>query len=248
MNLLTSNDKSFPYLTVATGAVFIWALFQSFTWNWWLLSLFGYFLVMCCGVSVMFHRCLTHKSFKTQKWIEKLFTFFGAMGGTGSSLGWVAVHRVHHRYSDKVEDPHSPHTGSIWGIFVNKYNFKFNKWVIRDLLVDPFHLFLHKNYYAILAAYFALLLLISFKLFLFFGVLPMFYVFVASAVTVILGHMHGYRTYNLNDKSSNSWIAAYLVWGEGWHNNHHRFPRKWLFQNKWWEIDFSSYIVRAIKC
>lgn len=248
MNFLRSNDKTFPYLTAVTGVATLFAFSQSYAWQWWALSLLGYFVITCCGISVMYHRKLAHKSYETSSWVEMLFTFFGAMGGTGSSIGWVAVHRTHHRHSDKISDPHSPNTGNIWGILVNKYNFKFNKWVVRDLLVQPFHLYLHKYYYGVMALWLCLLGLIDVRVLLFFGVIPMFYLFCASSISVILGHSHGYRTHNLNDKSRNSWLNALLVWGEGWHNNHHRFPKKWNFQNRWWEIDVGSWVVRAIKC
>lgn len=247
MKLLRSNDKTFPYLMLLTGALTFYAIRTGFSWHWWLLSLVGYFLNTCCGISVTFHRKLAHRSYSAPKWLVYLFSFFAAMGGTGSSIGWVAVHRTHHKYADSEQDPHSPNTGSVWGIFLNKYNFVFNKWIVRDLLVQPFHLYLHLYYYGIIAAWLALLYLIEPRVCLFFGIIPMFYLYCASSISVILGHTHGYRRYNIPDKSRNSWLNSLLVWGEGWHNNHHRFPARWFFGEKWWEVDIGAIVIKAIK-
>ena len=196
-----------------------------------------YFCFTCLGITVTFHRNFAHRSYKTYSFLEKLFTIFGCLGGTGSSIGWVAVHRTHHKFSDKNLDPHSPHTGSIWGLFINKYNFDFNKWVVRDLITNPFHKFLHDYYYLLILFVSLILLMFGLKYFIFILAIPMFLNMLASSLSVYLGHSWGYRTWEIEDKSVNNWLNALLVWGEGWHNNHHRKASNYTFKNKWWEID-----------
>jgi stearoyl-CoA desaturase (delta-9 desaturase) len=72
-----------------------------------------------------------------------------------------------------------------------------------------------------------------------------------SNVVNYVGHkpnwLGGYRSYNLNDQSSNNWLWAIPSWGEAWHNNHHRFPKDYTFKKQWWELDISGLIIKLIK-
>lgn len=245
--IFQSTEKSFKFLTVASFFIFVWTLAQSYSYEWWLLSIFVYFLTGCLGITVMYHRYLTHRSYRTYKIFEYLFSFFGAVGGTGSTIGWVAVHREHHKHADKQNDPHSPVTNSVWGIFTNNYNFEFNKWMVRDLLTSKFHLLLHGYYNLILFIWSVFWLLFGIEFFVFVVVIPMFYQLFFSAASVYLAHTYGYRTYDTDDNSRNNWLNSIIAWGEGWHNNHHAKPGRWNFQHKWWEIDVGGLVVRLIK-
>lgn len=219
-----------------------------------LLILLGYFLYGCLGIVVMFHRNLTHHSYVTHPLIVKIFSVLGCFSGTGSPLAWVAIHINHHLNSDQVSDPHSPMHKGI-KIFTLDYVDQVDantKWRMRGLVTDRFQQFLHRYYFAINIAYSLLLYAIGgFYLVAFFHLAPALITGVMSNVVNYVGHKPtwwgGYRTYNLNDQSSNNWLWAIPSWGEAWHNNHHRYPRDYTFKKQWWEFDISGLIIKLIK-
>lgn len=216
------------------------------------IPILGYFVYVCLGIVVTFHRNLTHKSYNTHPLIEKIFTFFGCMANTGSSIAWVAIHLKHHLNSDKHGDPHSPWV-SGWKVFLLKYSIDDQiKWRIRNIIADPYHRCLHKYYYAFLVAWSMLLYLIGgFYLMVFFHWIPIVISALMSNIVNYAGHKGNwwgsYRRYQLSDHSCNNWIWALPTWGEGWHNNHHRYPKRYSCGEKWWEIDISAYIIKLIK-
>ncbi|MFA5490564.1 MAG: acyl-CoA desaturase [Candidimonas sp.] len=244
--MFQSNADYFPWLLAVNAITVIIGIFVG-TVELWILALIMYFCMSCLGITVTFHRKLAHNSYQCPEWLTKLFTIFGCLGGTGSSIGWVAVHRTHHRCSDKDGDPHSPNTGSIWGLFISRYEFEFNKWVVRDLISDPFHKFLHDWYFVILLSPILILALIDYKLAIFGLTIPMFGTMLVSSLSVWLGHTHGYRVAETNDKSVNNWFHALIAHGDGWHNYHHANPGNPKFGSKWWEFDLSYQIIKLIR-
>jgi stearoyl-CoA desaturase (delta-9 desaturase) len=219
-----------------------------------ILILLGYFLYGCLGIVVTYHRNLTHNSYTTYPFIIKILSVLGCLAGTGSPLAWVAIHINHHLKSDKLDDPHSPlHKGlKIFTLdYVNEVNTD-TKWRMRSLVTDRFQQFLHRYYFAILALYSLVLFMIGgFWLMIFFHWAPALVTITMSNIVNYVGHkpswLGGYRNYNLNDQSSNNWAWAIPSWGETWHNNHHRFPKNYTTQQKWWEIDMSGLIIKIIK-
>ncbi len=219
-----------------------------------LLIFLGYFLYGCLGIVVTYHRRLTHNSYQTYQMLTKVLSIFGCFAGTGSPLAWVAIHINHHLKSDKVDDPHSPtHKGiKIFTLdYINEVDTD-TKWRMRSIITDKFHQVLHRYYFAILLVYSIILFMIGgFWLMVFLHWFPALVTGVMSNVVNYVGHkpdFYGsYRSYNLNDYSSNNWIWAIPSWGESWHNNHHRFPKDYSFKKKWWEIDISGLIIHLIK-
>ena len=219
-----------------------------------LLILLGYFLYGCLGIVVTYHRRLTHDSYQTYPLLTKIMSVLGCFAGTGSPLAWVAIHINHHLKSDKVDDPHSPlHKGiKIFTLdYVNEVNDD-TKWRMRSLVTNKFHQFLHRYYFAILASYSIILFIIGgFWLMVFFHWMPALITGLMSNVVNYVGHKPtwwgGYRSYNLNDQSSNNWLWSIPSWGEAWHNNHHRFPKDYTFKKQWWEFDISGLIIKLIK-
>lgn len=219
-----------------------------------LLVLIGYFLYGCLGIVVTFHRNLTHNSYNTHRFITKIFSFLGCMGGTGSPLAWVAIHINHHLKSDKLGDPHSPlYKGlKIFSLSYEKEVDDKTKWRMRSLITDRYQQFLHRYY-------FLLIFLWSLTLFVIGGVYLMIFLhWLPAAVTSIMsnvvnyvGHkpswLGSYRRYNLSDYSTNNWLWAIPSWGETWHNNHHRHPKSFSCGERWWEIDISAWVIRLIK-
>jgi stearoyl-CoA desaturase (delta-9 desaturase) len=218
------------------------------------LILLGYFVYGCLGIVVTFHRKLTHNSYDTFPLLTKVLALFGCLGGTGSPLAWVAIHINHHLKSDKPGDPHSPLYKGI-KIFSLSYENEVDettKWRMRHLVTDKYQQFLHRYYFVIFAAWSLLLFAIGgFYLMIFLHWAPAVITGLMSNIVNYVGHKPtwwgGYRTFNLNDQSSNNWLWAIPSWGESWHNNHHRFPRNSSYSQKWWELDISGYIIRLIK-
>jgi fatty-acid desaturase len=247
MNIFTSNTRALPYIQIGlTILVGIFCLLVPQSLLGWGISVLIYTLIGCLGISIGYHRLLTHKSFKTSKFWERICTAFGALAFTGSSIGWVGMHRQHHKYSDKSGDPHSP---SVQGtkMLVASYDFDPNKWTVRYLITDKFHTILHKYYFAILLAWIAFFSL--------FGVSTLFYVVLIPAMISIwvstisnyVNHKWGYRNFKTSDESRNLWINAIFTFGEGWHNNHHAQPGNYSFKVKWWELDAGGAIIKLIK-
>jgi len=219
-----------------------------------LLILLGYFLYGCLGIVVTYHRKFTHNSYKSTLWLTKIFAIFGCFAGTGSPLAWVAIHINHHLKSDKPNDPHSPMYKGIKIFkldYVNEVNTD-TKWRMRGIVTDKFQQFLHRYYFAIIALYSLVLFIIGgFWLLIFLHWAPALITGLMSNIVNYVGHKPnwygGYRTYNLNDQSSNNWLWAIPSWGEAWHNNHHRFPKDYTFRKKWWELDIAGLIISLIR-
>ena len=253
-HILTSNTRGAQLFAITTLIGTIAGIYSySVTLESALLMLLGYFAYGCLGVVVTFHRHLTHNSYKTHPLIVKLFSILGCMGGTGSPLAWVAIHINHHLKSDKINDPHSPlHRGIK--IFALNYEHEVDnntKWKMRKLITDPFHQFLHRYYFGLLIAWSMLLYVIGgFYLMVFLHWTPAFITLFMSNVVNYVGHKPtwwgGFRTYNLNDQSTNNWLWAIPSWGESWHNNHHRHPRNFS-TGQGWQLDISALVIKLIK-
>lgn len=230
--------------------------FYSYGISWPIIGLIllGYFLYGCLGIVVTFHRQLTHSSYQTYPILNKLFSILGCLAGTGSPMAWVAIHINHHLKSDNPGDPHSPHTKG-WRMFLLSYDLEVNadtKWRMRHMVVNRFHQFLHRYYFIILFGWSLILFLIGgFYLTIFLHWAPAALTGLMSNIVNYIGHtpswMGGFRTYNLKDRSTNNWLWAIPSWGESWHNNHHRYPRKFTSSEKWWEIDISAFVIRLIR-
>ena len=254
-NFLSSSTRGAQIFLLFNIALTVIGL-SVYTVSWSTLGLviLGYFIYGCLGVVVTFHRLLTHGSYEVNPAISKLFSIFGCLGGTGSSLAWVAIHINHHLKSDKINDPHSPlYKG--WKIFFLDYQGevdKDTKWRMKRLVTDKFHQFLHRYYFLVIVAWDILLFAIGgLYLVIFFHFAPAALTAIMSNVVNYIGHkptwVGAYRRYKLSDQSTNNWLWAIPAWGETWHNNHHRHPRNFSCGEKWWEIDISALVIRLIK-
>ena len=250
--LTTSNNLGVQLFLLTSAIISVYSIAQySFGAAELMLIVAGYFLYGCLGIVVTFHRLLTHNSYKTHPLITKIFSLFGCMAMTGSPLAWANIHIAHHLYSDKPEDPHSPLNDGL-RIFMLNYRVADNTSRLRHLVKDKFQQFLHRYYFALLIAYGALLYAIGgVYLLTFFYLIPALVTAIMSNVVNYVGHkptwFGGFRTYNLRDQSTNNWLWAVPSWGESWHNNHHRYPTRYFFGEKWYHIDISGLVIRLIK-
>jgi len=253
-----SDRENFNPILVAFFVILhlgVLAVFWQTTW-----MAIGVAVILHCicgglGICVGYHRLLTHRSFKCPKFIEYAFAIAGSLSLQGAPLEWVALHRKHHQYSDTDGDPHSAAEGFWWAHMLwVLYSPSRESWdrirhrYAPDLAKQRFYRVLERTHY-----FGPILLAIALY---FLGGWP----FVVWGVCVRLvasyhitwlvnsaSHMWGYRSFKINDLSTNCWWVALLSYGEGWHNNHHAFPTSARHGMKRWEIDFSYYFIRAMK-
>jgi stearoyl-CoA desaturase (delta-9 desaturase) len=247
-SLFYPRNWFFVVMQIMAALVTLWAIANPEPIGYWLLSLFGYFLITCLGITVTFHRLLAHKSYKLSKPVEYLFSYFGNIGCTGSSVGWVFVHRTHHLHTDREGDPHSPVTLGPLGAFIGNYTAKFNKWTVKDIINDPVHRFMHEYYILVILGTIAILYLINPLLLIYLFFIPVFLNTMASRLSNWIDHtlIFGKRIYDTKDQSHNVWWWSWPTFGEGWHNNHHRYPGDYRIGRKWYEFDPGKYIINFL--
>lgn len=246
-----------------------------FSWTGVLLYFFGINVVGQLGVPVCYHRQLTHRSFRTPKWLERCFVGIALCNGQETPAKWVAWHRIHHQHTDVQEDPHSPLVNFFWShvgwLFYENEEASnagaYHKYA-RDILEDPFYMFLEKHrtvaswiYLAHAVVFFLVGLAVGWATtgeawagvqfglsVLVWGVfLRTVHVWHITWAVNSLSHMFGYRNYETDEESRNNWFVAFITGGEGWHNNHHHDPTSASVQHRWWEIDLNYYIIKTLE-
>ena len=206
------------------------------------------------GVTLCYHRVLTHRSVRLRRPLEYLFALFGTLALQGDPIRWVAVHRKHHAHADGDGDPHSIHLGFKWAhvdwLYRHNIAYPSDEEIARyapDLHADPF--------YRALAYLAAPLQLVLAGIFFWLGgwswvVWGVFVRLVVSYHSTWLvnsaAHMLGYRSYRTSDRSTNCWWVALLSFGEGWHNNHHAFPFSARHGLRWFEVDMTWWHVKVL--
>ena len=211
------------------------------------LAIVVFFFTGSIGMSGTFHRLLSHKSYNCPQWWEYFGTLMGAIGGTGSSIAWCAVHREHHRFTDTAKDPHSPSHLPWWQIqFFSMFHKPSPKYA-ADLLRSEFHVNIHKYYWLIHAIYGALCYLIDPFAVVYLWLFPSFILWHAGSFINTLSHTFGWQDHDTRDTSTNHWLTGIFVWGEGWHNNHHNAPQNYRFGEKWYQLDVTARIIELFR-
>ncbi|KAH9328059.1 hypothetical protein KI387_000167 [Taxus chinensis] len=253
-------DRKWSSADIATAMVVFGmhalCLLAPFTFTW---KAFGVFVMLyvatgLLGITLSYHRNLSHRSFNLPKWLEYIFAYCGAQAMQGDPLDWVSTHRYHHQFCDSVKDPHSPNEG-FWFSHMS-WMFDENSMLARigarnnvsDLEKQPFYRILRSTY---------IIHPIAMGLFLYaLGGLP--FVVWGMAVRVVwvyhitwlvnsACHVWGYQSWNTGDLSRNNWWVAALAFGEGWHNNHHAFEFSARHGLEWWQLDITWYIIRILE-
>lgn len=216
------------------------------------LVLFGVFYVLTAlGVTIGYHRMLTHDGFKTHPWAKGIFLVLGVMSFNGLPDEWAATHIKHHAHSDHEEDPHSPLDG-FWhahlGWLYHLSNFPDVKEYAPHLLQDPIVQFVRRySMMWMILSLFLPWLLGGWTGFLWGGPVRIFLMnHVVWSVNSVC-HCFGNRPFETGDESRNEWVVGLLGFGEGWHNNHHAFPRSAFHGMRWWQFDLSGYLIRALE-
>lgn len=231
-------------------------LFPSWPAVWVAVALY---FVTGLGVTIGYHRRLTHHAFKSPRWMDNLLAVVGLLAGEGPPIFWVAHHRKHHKFSDADGDPHSPREGFLWAHMLwllprqNKVKLGalYRKWA-PDLVRDRFlvslestYLFWHGGFLLVLlgAGWLAGGWYLGASLVAYGFFLRSLLVLHATWMVNSLAHTWGYRSYATPDESRNNFVVGLLAQGEGWHNNHHHFQASVNHGHRWWEIDVSFLVI-----
>lgn len=228
----------------------IWLLWNRAVFWQDLVLLLGMYICISFGVTVGFHRMLTHRSFRPNPVVKFILLVFGSMSLEGPALEWAATHTKHHAKSDREDDPHSP----VEGFFHAHVGWLFKGRMAPPsvytphLLKDPIVVFVSRTFFV----WVVLSLVIPFAIggwtgLLWGGLVRIFLVHHVTWSVNSVCHTFGSRMFETPDQSRNEWIVGLLGFGEGWHNNHHAFPRSAFHGMRWWQIDFSSYLIMFLE-
>ena len=230
-------------------------------WSWQGVAVFGIlYWVTVLGVTLGLHRLIAHRSFVAPRWVERILVLMGSLACQSGPIEWVALHRHHHQFSDQPNDHHDAGRGFWWShsewMLHEIPALKHSQKLAGDLTNDPFFRWLDH--------WFLLLQIPIFLSLYWYGELhqvhggglglvlwgiPLRLVIVYHVTWLVNSatHTFGYRNFDCPDLSRNCWWVAILTFGEGWHNNHHRYAGSVRQGFYWWEVDFSYYILRILR-
>ncbi|GLC45607.1 hypothetical protein PLESTB_001785000 [Pleodorina starrii] len=234
----------------------------TFSWDALEVCLAGYVITGMLGISVSYHRQLSHKSFRCVKPLEYFLAYCGALAFEGDPVEWSKMHRWHHLHSDSPADRHSPrdgvwhsHMGWLFDEALNSTR-RDSHGNMKDSLSAPWFYRESPAFYSWLRSTYMYHQLGQAVFFLALGGVP--YLVWGFVIRVLLTmhmtwlvnsavHIWGEQRYQSNDNSRNNWLVGLLVFGDGHHNNHHAFEYSAAHGLEWWEIDMSYYFIRALE-
>ena len=242
--------------TVVMVLVHLGAIAALFTFSWRALAtaIFLYWMCTGLGISLGYHRLLTHRSFTASRAIEYFFAVCGALTLEGGPISWAATHRIHHQKSDRDGDPHTPRDGAWWAhvgwvIFgqANHNNTRKMAKYAPDLGKRRFYVWLNNYHWVPLVVLSVLLFALGgTRLFLWGICLRVVVGLHATWLVNSATHMWGGRRFVTHDDSRNNWWVALLTFGEGWHNNHHAHPTSARHGLAWYEVDLSWILLKLL--
>ncbi|MDX2182036.1 MAG: fatty acid desaturase [Bryobacteraceae bacterium] len=247
---------AFHILALITVAFFL-------EWKFVVPTAILYWICIGWGIGMGYHRLHTHRSYQAPKWMEYLFAVCGAMTLQGGPISWVGMHRLHHQFSDKEGDPHTPRDGKWWAhiIWMTVGDAMHNNTQVTakyapDLARKRFYVWLNDWHWVPLTVSGLLAWGIGWA---FWGPLDgMALAFWLVFVRVTLGwhatwavnsatHLWGSRRFQTRDDSRNNWWVALATFGEGWHNNHHAHQNSARHGLAWYELDVTWISIWALK-
>ena len=257
-----------PFAGLIVGATLLWDRFLDARD----LAIFALmYALTALGVTIGFHRLLTHRAFQTRPWLRYTLAVLGSMSLQGPVIDWVADHRKHHTFTDEDGDPHSPHAGhgaglqgmlrGLWhahtGWLFRTHGQASSKRFARDLVEDPAMRRINRSFPLIALG--SLLLPFLLGLALGGGVLMaglsalvwggLVRIFLVHHITWSINsicHFFGSRRFDTDDESTNVFWLALPSLGEAWHHNHHAFPQSAFHGLRWYELDPSGWLILAL--
>ncbi len=238
-------------------------------WSYVAMFVAGW-IITASGITIGFHRLMTHRSFETYRLVRVFWMIMGALAVQGSPLVWCAVHRRHHEQSDQPGDPHSPHLNgkgfinTIKGFWYAQVGWLFSgywahpelKRYVPDLTEDRLLVVVDRFYYLFVALSLAIPAGIGYAIeggkgallgVLWGGLARIFFTHHVTWAINSICHLMGRYDYESGDESRNNPICAILAMGEGWHNNHHAFPTSARHGLEWWQFDSSWIAIRTMQ-
>lgn len=226
------------------------------------------YLLTVLGITVGFHRILSHSAVKANGTVRAVFAVFGSMAAQGHVIHWVSNHRRHHQHTDQAGDPHSPHRtnegvtlGELQGFWHSHIGWLFegefpNVLLSKDLLKDPVIVRINRFYLGWVLLGFALPATISglanhswwgvAQGLLWGGFVRTFLVHHVIWSINSVTHLYGRRFFPTSENSTNNIWLALPSCGEAWHNNHHAFPQSARFGLKWWQVDIGWWCIKLM--
>ncbi|WP_428387313.1 acyl-CoA desaturase [Mucisphaera sp.] len=232
----------------------------TFTWSGLAILILLWYLTGGLGIVLCYHRLLTHRSFACPKWVEYTLTFLACAAWQGRPSQWVGTHRIHHKHSDEEGDPHTPQHGFTWShmfwtLFKEPEGMKADDFA-KDLQRDAGQRWFDRYFVVPQIVIAAILIGLGYAL----GGWPLaisWFVWGVALRTVWVWHITwfvnsathtwGYRNFKTTEHSTNLWWVAILSFGEGWHNNHHAHPRSAQHGMRWFEIDPTNWVIKAME-
>jgi stearoyl-CoA desaturase (delta-9 desaturase) len=257
-----------PFLAMAVAVVVFWNQYVSLTD---LVILLVMYVLTGLGITVGFHRLLTHRAFQTSKPMEYLFAVLGSMAVEGPVNTWVADHRKHHAHTDREGDPHSPHVGhgdGIRGVIRGLWHAHIGWSMSTHGLADEAKYARELNEDAgmrWISRYFLVFLVLSLAIPAFAGYAVsgtlagaatgllwggLVRIFLVHHVTWSINsvcHFMGTRRFDIEDRSTNVFWLALPSFGEAWHHNHHAFPRSADNGLRRRELDPSAWVITVLE-
>ncbi|MGE0505293.1 MAG: acyl-CoA desaturase [Solirubrobacterales bacterium] len=257
-----------PFVATIAAVVLLW---NSLVTPADLIIAAAMYLLTAVGITVGFHRLLTHRSFQTSKPLEYTFAVLGSMAVQGPVIAWVADHRKHHAHTDEEGDPHSPHVAEdghhqgvlkgLWHahtgwLMSNQGRADWKKYA-RDLYEDQGMRRINRRFPLLVLATLALPALAGFLVtgtalgaltgLLWGGLVRIFFVHHITWSVNSVCHFLGTRRFDTDDHSTNVFWLSLPSLGESWHHNHHAFPRSAEHGLKRWEPDPSGMIITGME-
>ncbi len=229
-------------------------------WSWTAVGLaLVLYVVRAFGLTAFYHRYFSHRAFKTSRWFQFVGGLLGTLAMQKGPLWWAAHHREHHRSSDRMGDVHSPHVDSFFwahlGWIMGKENGKLKTHLVRDWLKFP-ELRMLEHCASLVAVGYAVALYAlgdflgrsipsletnGWQVFIWGFFVSTVLLYHATYSVNSIAHMFGTQRFRTEDHSRNNLIVAIFSLGEGWHNNHHRYPTSARQGFVWWELDMTYY-------
>jgi stearoyl-CoA desaturase (Delta-9 desaturase) len=256
-----------PFVAFAAAVTLTWGDFAGGTD---MAILAGMYLFSAFGITIGYHRLLTHRAFDAPRPVKYALAIMGQTAVQGPVVDWVADHRKHHAFTDEEGDPHSPHghgggfKGALHGLYHAHMGWLFvtqgradRHRYARDLMDDPVMKRISKSFLpnALLGLVFAFAL--GFALtgelsgaltaLVWGGLVRIFFLHHVTWSINSVCHFFGRRRFDLDDHSTNVFWLALPSLGESWHHNHHAFPRSAHHGLRWWEVDVSGMIIKGMK-
>lgn len=253
--------KQAAFWAIHIGCIFVF--WVGFSWTAFAVCL-ALYVIRMFGVTGVYHRYFSHRSYKTSRAFQFVLAFLGATSAQKGPIWWASHHRHHHQFSDTEEDIHPPRIYGLWwahvGWVLSTQFIGTRTELVKDLLkfpelkwLDTYHLIPPMLLMAAVAGlgylcqvYAPELDTSAAQMFVWGFCISTTLLYHGTFCINSLAHIVGRPRFKTGDDSKNSFWLAIITLGEGWHNNHHRYPGSERQGFYWWEIDISHYILKAL--